>query len=97
MAYQNKSAASRNTSNSSANNAATPAERNVGGYLNIGVKGRDGQVRRLGQGGRGIALREDHPVEGAVLAFLREHGVEALGERLVITFGDAKALENFEL
>ena len=50
-----------------------------------------------GQGGRGIALREDHPVEGAVLAFLREHGVEALSERLVITFGDAKALENFEL
>lgn len=96
MAYQNNSAASRNTSNSSANNAA-PAERNVGGYLNIGVKGRDGQVRRLGQGGRGIALREDHPVEGAVLAFLRENGVEALSERLVITFGDAKALENFEL
>ena len=97
MAYQKNSAASNTTSNSSANNAATPAERNVGGYLNIGVKGRDGQVRRLGQGGRGIALREDHPVEGAVLAFLREHGVEALSERLVITFGDAKALENFEL
>lgn len=96
MAYQKNTAAS-NTSNSSANNAAAPAERNVGGYLNIGVKGRDGQVRRLGQGGRGIALREDHPVEGAVLTFLREHGVEALSERLVITFGDAKALENFEL
>lgn len=97
MAYQ-KNTAATNTSNSSANNAAAaPAERNVGGYLNIGVKGRDGQVRRLGQGGRGIALREDHPVEGAVLTFLREHGVEALSERLVITFGDAKALENFEL
>lgn len=96
MAYQNNSAASRNNNNSSANAGEAP-ERNIGGYLNIGVKGRDGQVRRLGQGGRGIALREDHPVEGAVLAFLREQGVEALGERLVITFGDAKALENFEL
>ena len=97
MAYQNNSAASRNTSNSSANNAAAPAERNVGGYLNIGVKGRDGQVRRLGQGGRGIALREDHPVESKVLEFLRAQGIEALNEHLVITFGDAKALENFEL
>lgn len=97
MAYQKNTAASNTTSNSPANNGTAPAERNVGGYLNIGVKGRDGQVRRLGQGGRGIALREDHPVEGAVLAFLRENGVEALSERLVITFGDAKALENFEL
>ena len=97
MAYQKNSAASNTTSKSPANNAAAPVERNVGGYLNIGVKGRDGQVRRLGQGGRGIALREDHPVEGAVLAFLRENGVEALSERLVVTFGDAKALENFEL
>lgn len=97
MAFKSNTAASNTTSNSSANNGSAPVERNVGGYLNIGVKGRDGQVRRLGQGGRGIALREDHPVEGAVLAFLRENGVEALSERLVITFGDAKALENFEL
>lgn len=97
MAYQKNSAASNTTSNSPANNAATPVERNVGGYLNIGVKGRDGQVRRLGQGGRGIALREDHPVEGKVLEFLRAQGIEALNDYLVITFGDAKALENFEL
>lgn len=96
MAYQ-KNTAANNTSNSSANNAAAPTERNVGGYLNIGVKGRDGQVRRLGQGGRGIALREDHPVESKVLEFLRAQGIEALNEHLVITFGDAKALENFEL
>lgn len=96
MAYQ-KNTAANNTSNSSANNAAAPVERNVGGYLNIGVKGRDGQVRRLGQGGRGIALREDHPVESKVLEFLRAQGIEALNEHLVITFGDAKALENFEL
>ena len=96
MAFKSNTAAS-NTSNSSANNAAAPAERNVGGYLNIGVKGRDGQVRRLGQGGRGIALREDHPVESKVLEFLRAQGIEALNEHLVITFGDAKALENFEL
>lgn len=96
MAYQNNSAASRNNNTSSANAGETP-ERNIGGYLNIGVRGRDGQVRRLGQGGRGISLREDHPVEGAVLEFLRAQGVDALTDRLVITFGDAKALENFEL
>lgn len=94
MAYQKNTTGTR--TNTPANTGETP-ERNVGGYLNIGVKGRDGQVRRLGQGGRGIALREDHPVEGAVLEFLRAQGVEALAERLVITFGDAKALENFEL
>lgn len=96
MAYQNNSAASRNNNKSSANAGEAP-ERNIGGYLNIGVRGRDGQVRRLGQGGRGISLREDHPVEGAVLEFLRAQGAEALGDRLVITFGDAKALEGFEL
>lgn len=96
MAYKTNNT-STPASNSSNNNGSAPAERNVGGYLNIGVKGRDGQVRRLGQGGRGIALREDHPVEGAVLEFLRAQGVDALEERLVITFGDAKALENFEL
>lgn len=96
MAYQNNSAATRNNNTSSANAGEAP-ERNIGGYLNIGVRGRDGQVRRLGQGGRGISLREDHPVEGAVLEFLRAQGVDALTDRLVITFGDAKALENFEL
>ncbi|MGQ6545443.1 hypothetical protein ACUND2_22520 [Serratia sp. IR-2025] len=96
MAYQNNSAASRNN-NTSSSNAGEAPERNIGGYLNIGVRGRDGQVRRLGQGGRGISLREDHPVEGAVLEFLRAQGVDALTDRLVITFGDAKALENFEL
>lgn len=96
MAYQNNSAASRNNNTSSAN-AGEATERNIGGYLNIGVRGRDGQVRRLGQGGRGIALREDHPVEGKVLEFLRAQGIEALDDHLVITFGDAKALENFEL
>ena len=96
MAYQNNSAASRNNNTSSANAREAP-ERNIGGYLNIGVRGRDGQVRRLGQGGRGIALREDHAVEGKVLEFLRAQGIEALNDHLVITFGDAKALENFEL
>ena len=92
MAFTQSNTAKNNTP------AQSPArENNVGGYLNIAVVGRDGQARRLGQGGRGIALREDHPVEGAVLKFIREHGVDALTEKLTFTFGDAAAAQNFEL
>lgn len=81
----------------SASAQAPERENTVGGYLNIAVVGKDGQARRLGQGGRGIALREDHPVEGAVLKFIRENGVESLAQKLSFTFGDAAAAKDFEL
>lgn len=86
--------------NNRSNNAAAPAdatENKIGGYLNIAVVGQDGGARRLGQGGRGIPLREDHPVEGAVLKFLREHGADALASKLQLTFGDSAAVKDFQL
>ncbi len=88
--------------NTRSNRSNTPAsddttENKVGGYLNIAVLGKDGSPRRIGQGGRGIPLREDHPVEGAVLKFLREHGADALAAKLQLTFGDAAAVKDFEL
>ena len=80
-----------------ANTQTSDRADNIGGYLNIGVKGSDDSVRRLGQGGRGIALRNDHPVESVVLAYIREHGVEAFKAKLEISFGDAEAVKEFSL
>lgn len=84
-------------SNSQGQSEAPSRNDDIGGYLNIGVKGSDGAVRRLGQGGRGIALRSSHPVESVVLAYIREHGVEAFTSKLEITFGDAEAAKDFSL
>lgn len=84
-------------SNSQGQSEAPSRNDNIGGYLNIAVVGSDGQARRLGQGGRGIALRSDHPVESVVLAYIREHGVEAFQSKLQITFGDADAVKEFSL
>lgn len=94
MAFVANSARKNNTAPAS---EAPARNDDIGGYLNIGVKGSDGTVRRLGQGGRGIALRSSHPVESVVLAFIREHGVEAFTSKLEITFGDAEAVKDFSL
>lgn len=92
---QNNTRSNASRSNNSA--PAEPTENKIGGYLNVAVMGKDGTPRRLGQGGRGIPLREDHPVEGAVLKFLREQGADALASKLQLTFGDSAAIKDFEL
>lgn len=61
----------------------------VAGYLNINILTRDGQRKRLG--GSGIALRESHPVEGAILQLIRENPekLQDLVGRIELTFGEA--------
>lgn len=76
---------SNNTSASSDNDS----KNRVAGYLNINILTRDGQRRRLG--GSGIALRESHPVEGAILQLIRENPekLQDLVGRIELTFGEA--------
>ena len=81
---------------SAGNNNSSSEPAKIGGYINVGIVGRDGVTRRLGRNGAGIALREDHEVEGKVLEFLRQNGIDALGERLSITFNDNNR-DEFEL
>lgn len=72
--------------NTSADNTA---KNKVGGYLNINILTRDGSRKRLG--GSGIALRENHPVEGAILALIRSNPekLQDLVGRIELTFGEA--------
>lgn len=80
----------RTSSNNTASTPAADATKNkVGGYLNINILDRSGSRKRLG--GAGIALRENHPLEGAILAFIRENPekLQDLVGRIELTFGEA--------
>jgi len=91
MAFKNKS-----TENNSSSNDRSA---NVAGYLNVGVMGKDGNVKRL-NGGKGIILRKDHAVEQAIATFCEEHPdrIQDLVARLVLTYGKASdGTEEFDL
>lgn len=91
-----------NSNNSGNNNSQQPQRDNtVGGYLNINIITRDGQRKRLG--GSGIALREGHPLESALLDYCREANgdpekLKALLSRIELTFAESvKPGEKFDL
>lgn len=74
----------------------------TGGYLNINVILKDGVTRKR-LGGSGIALREEHPLESALLDFCREAAgdpekMRQLLSRIELTFAEAtKPGEKFDL
>lgn len=74
----------------------------TGGYLNINVILKDGVTRKR-LGGSGIALREEHPLESALLDFCREaqgdpEKMRQLLSRIELTFAEAtKPGEKFDL
>lgn len=83
-----------------ANNTAesNSAAKKVGGYLNINIVGRDGTRKRLGTSG--IALRETHPVEAAILDYCRKNpeAIQDLVGRIELSFGEAtKEGDTFDL
>lgn len=82
------------------NKASSPAtEQTVAGYLNISVMGSDGTVKRL-NGGRGLQLRKEHPVEAAIAKFCEEHPerIQDLVGRIVLSYGKAAdGTESFDL
>lgn len=74
----------------------------TGGYLNINIILKDGVTRKR-LGGSGIALREEHPLEAALLDFCREANgdpekLKQLLSRMELTFAEAtKPGEKFDL
>lgn len=85
--------------NKPTNNAPTEQTNTVLGYLNIGVMGRDGEVKRL-NGGKGLILRKEHPVESVIADFCEKNPdkINELVNRLVITYGKANdGSETFDL
>lgn len=90
--------------NSAQNNGNNNQQRTntTGGYLNINIILKDGVTRKR-LGGSGIALREEHPLEAALLDFCREAAgdpdkMRQLLSRIELTYAEAtKPGEKFDL
>ena len=95
MAFNNRQAPQNNQNSQQRTNT-------TGGYLNINVILKDGVTRKR-LGGSGIALREEHPLESALLDFCREaqgdpDKMKQLLSRIELTFAEAtKPGEKFDL